>query len=83
MRYYGARKRKVLVDIKMKKIVISEKIKDYRQKNGLTQGDFGNLIGVSAQAISKWEREVCYPDITFLSDIAEILSCNINDFFTE
>ena len=65
----------------MKKIVISEKIKDYRRKNGLTQEDFGNLIGVSAQAISKWEREECYPDITFLSDIAEILSCNINDFF--
>ncbi|MBE6607789.1 MAG: helix-turn-helix domain-containing protein [Ruminococcaceae bacterium] len=65
----------------MKKIIISQKIKDYRRKNSLTQEDFGKLIGVSAQAISKWERCECYPDIIFLPDIAELLSCSINDFF--
>lgn len=65
----------------MKKIIISQKIKDYRRKNSLTQEDFGKLIGVSAQAISKWERCECYPDIIFLPDIAELLSCSVNDFF--
>jgi len=65
----------------MKKIIISQKIKDYRRKNSLTQEDFGKLIGVSAQAVSKWERCECYPDIIFLPDIAELLSCSINDFF--
>ncbi|MBP3334004.1 MAG: helix-turn-helix domain-containing protein [Clostridia bacterium] len=65
----------------MKKIIISQKIKDYRKKNSLTQEDFGKLIGVSAQAISKWERCECYPDIIFLPDIAELLSCSVNDFF--
>lgn len=65
----------------MKRIVISEKIKEYRRKNNLTQEEFGKLIGVSAQAISKWEREVCCPDIIFLPDLAEVLSCTVNDFF--
>ena len=65
----------------MKKITIAEKIKKYRLENGLTQRDFGKLLGVSAQAISKWEREECYPDIIFLPEIADILSCKINDFF--
>ena len=65
----------------MKKITIAEKIKKYRLENGLTQRDFGKLLGVSAQAISKWEREECYPDIIFLPEIAGILSCKINDFF--
>ena len=65
----------------MKKITISERIKEYRRKNDLTQEEFGKLLGVSAQAISKWERQECYPDITFLPDIAELLSCNVNDFF--
>ena len=65
----------------MRKIIISQKIKNYRRNNNLTQEDFGKLLGVSAQAISKWERQECYPDITFLPDLAELLSCNVNDFF--
>ena len=65
----------------MKRIIIAEKIKEYRRKNGLTQEEFGKLLGVSAQAISKWEREECYPDITFLPEVAALLSCNVDDFF--
>ncbi|MBO5305466.1 MAG: helix-turn-helix transcriptional regulator [Clostridia bacterium] len=67
----------------MKRIIIAEKIKEYRRKNGLTQEEFGRLLGVSAQAISKWEREECYPDITFLPEIASLLTCNVDDFFEE
>ena len=65
----------------MKKIIVSEKIKEYRRENRLTQEEFGRLLGVSAQAISKWERRECYPDITFLPEIAELLCCSVNDFF--
>ena len=65
----------------MNKIVVAEKIIEFRQKNNLTQGEFGKLLGISAQAISKWEREVCYPDITILPDLAEALGCTVNDFF--
>ena len=66
----------------MKSIIVSEKIKEYRKENHLTQEEFGKLLGVSAQAISKWERKECYPDITFLPDIASLLCCSINEFFT-
>ena len=65
----------------MKKIIVSEKIKEYRRENRLTQEEFGRLLGVSAQAVSKWEREECYPDITFLPDIASLLLCSVCDFF--
>ena len=65
----------------MKKILVSEKIKEYRRENRLTQEAFGKLLGVSPQAISKWERVECYPDITFLPALADLLSCSINDFF--
>ena len=65
----------------MKKIIVAEKIMEFRRKNNLTQGEFGKLLGISAQAISKWEREVCYPDITFLPILAEVLGCSVNDFF--
>ena len=66
----------------MRSVIISEKIKEYRKENKLTQEELGKLLGVSAQAISKWERKECYPDITFLPDIASLLCCSINEFFT-
>ena len=67
----------------MNKILVAEKIMEFRQKNNLTQGEFGKLLGISAQAISKWEREICYPDITILPDLARVLGCSVNDFFEE
>ena len=65
----------------MNKILISEKIKSYRKEQRLTQRDFARMIGVSAQAISKWERVECYPDIAFLPDLADVLGCAVDDFF--
>lgn len=65
----------------MIKIVIHDKIRAYRKSNALTQAAFGEMIGVSAQAISKWERGECYPDITLLPPLAALLGCSVNDFF--
>ena len=63
------------------KIMLAEKIREYRSQNHLTQEEFGKLLGVSAQAVSKWEREECYPDITFLPELAALLCCSISDLF--
>lgn len=65
----------------MKKVMISDMIKAYRRRHKLTQAQFGDVIGVSPQAVSKWERQECYPDITFLPDLAALLGCSVNDFF--
>ncbi len=62
-------------------ITIAEKIKEYRKKNNLTQGEFGKLLGVSAQAVYKWEQNICYPDIVLLPFFAQILECSIDDLF--
>ena len=65
----------------MSKITISERIKSHRRRNNLTQEEFGCLFGISAQAVSKWERVECYPDITFLPELAALLLCRVDDFF--
>ena len=65
----------------MIKIIISKKIKEYRDRHDLTQKQFSDLIGISAQAVSKWEREECYPDITFLPRLAKLLECSVDEFF--
>ena len=65
----------------MKKIIVSVRIREFRQANGLSQESFGKMIGVTPQAVSKWERDECYPDITVLPILAELLDCSVNDFF--
>ena len=65
----------------IKRIIVSQKIKSFRYENRLTQEQFATSLGLSPQAISKWEREECYPDITFLPTLAETLGCTVNDFF--
>ena len=63
----------------MNKIRIAECILNYRKSRGLTQGEFGALLGVSAFAVSKWEREICYPDIFLLSDLSNLLGISIDE----
>jgi len=60
---------------------ISQKIKQYRREQYLSQKQLGELLGVSAQAISKWENETSYPDLFVLPELAELLGCQVDDFF--
>jgi len=64
-------------------ITIAERIKAYRSENNLSLKEFGKLIGVSAQAVCKWEQNTCYPDIIFLPHLARILGCTADDFFEQ
>ena len=41
---------------------ISTCIRAYRREHAMSQTTFGELFGVSAQAVSKWEREISCPD---------------------
>ena len=61
------------------KINISENIKINRQLKGMTQEELAGVLGVSPQAISKWERGDGYPDITTLPDIAGFFEISIDE----
>lgn len=65
----------------MEKLSVSEKIIAYRTKNKLTQKVLGDRLGVSAQAVSKWERCQSYPDIALLPALARLIGCRIDEFF--
>ena len=52
---------------------ISEKISELRKARGLTQEKLGKLCGVSSQAVSKWEKAECLPDILLLPTLCEAL----------
>ncbi len=64
------------------KLYVSKNIKNYRLAERLTQKEFGEILGVSPQAVSKWENETAYPDIFLLPTIAETLYISIDALIT-
>ena len=46
-------------------------IKRLRKARDITQEDFSEMLGVSCQSVSRWENNVCYPDLELLPVIAE------------
>ncbi len=57
---------------------VGEQIAALRKAKGLTQSELGERIGVSFQAVSKWERGETLPDITLLPDLAKILETTVD-----
>lgn len=49
-------------------------IKELRQKKKMSQEELAENLGVSTQAVSRWETGVSYPDITLLPFIANVFS---------
>ena len=60
---------------------VGENIAYFRKKLGLTQEMLSERIGVTAQAVSKWENGVTNPDISLLPQISEALGIGIGDLF--
>ena len=52
------------------KFNFGEKMKNLRKKRDLTQEQFAEYLGVSFQAVSKWETNAAYPDISLFPIIA-------------
>lgn len=60
--------------------VLSERITELRKERGLTQEQLGQLVGVSAQAVSKWEKGGA-PDVELLPALADRLGVTIDSLF--
>jgi len=58
---------------------IAQNLKRLRAEKGLTQEEVAERVGVSGQAVSKWEREECYPDITLLPGLANLFGVTVDE----
>ncbi len=63
----------------MTTIKINEQIAFLRKQKGLTQEELANALGVTNQAVSKWESAQCCPDIQFLPDLAKIFDVSVDE----
>lgn len=60
---------------------IGNKIKKLRVNKGITQEVLAQQLGVSYQAVSRWENNLTMPDISLLPDIATYFGITIDDLF--
>ncbi|MCK8059010.1 MULTISPECIES: helix-turn-helix transcriptional regulator [unclassified Fusibacter] len=58
---------------------IGEVIKMHRGRKGLTQDKLAEILGVSAQAISRWENQMTYPDINLIPAIANFFGISTDE----
>lgn len=61
----------------------SEKLKEIRRKEGISQEQLAEKIGVSRQAITKWETGKGLPDVENMVIIAEIFKTTIDELLTD
>ena len=52
-------------------------IRTFRKDKGMTQLELSELLGVTDRAVSKWERGLGCPDVSFLPKLSEIFSIDI------
>ena len=64
-----------------KRLMVAARIRAFRRAHHMTQDELGNRLGVTPQAVSRWEREECYPDILILYELAQLFGCSMEDFF--
>ena len=60
-------------------MTFGEKLKKLRIEKQLSQEDLANQLGVSRQAISKWEQDIALPDTNNLILIAKIFKVSLDD----
>ena len=62
--------------------ILSQNIGAFRKEKGLTQTQFAKQLGVTYQAVSKWENGKSAPDVSLLPKIAGIFTCSLDELFS-
>lgn len=60
---------------------LGNRISELRREAGLTQEQLAGMLGVTYQAVSKWETGNSYPDISLLPRLSEIFHVSLDSLF--
>lgn len=66
----------------MKSLTLGKRIQRLRKEAGLTQDALAERMGVTPQAVSKWENDLCCPDILSLPALAQALHATADTLLT-
>ena len=65
----------------MEQIYFGQRIAALRKRKGMTQEALAQLLGITNQAVSKWESDQCCPDIMQLPALAELFDISMDALF--
>lgn len=60
-----------------------DKLIELRKKNGLSQEELAEKLGVSRQSVSKWESNNTYPETDKIIQIANLFECSMDDLIND
>lgn len=63
----------------MKKQTLGMTIASLRKERGLTQLELAEKMGVTDKAVSKWERDLCCPDVNSLPKLADVFGTSVDE----
>lgn len=61
---------------------LGKRVAALRRDKGLKQDDLAQQLGVTPQAVSKWENDQTCPDITLLPQLAQILGVSVDELLS-
>ena len=64
------------------KETIGQVIRRLRKERGITQEEMADMLGVTAQAVSKWENDVGIPDVSQFVPIANLFDISMDTLFS-
>ena len=63
----------------MKKQTFGTMIAAMRKENGMTQLELAEKMGVTDKAVSKWERDLSFPDVNSIPKLADIFNVTVDE----
>ena len=63
----------------MKNQTLGKMISTLRKEKGMTQLELAEKMGVTDKAVSKWERDLSFPDINSIPKLAEIFEISVDE----
>lgn len=65
--------------VEMKRNTLGMMISSLRKENGMTQLELAEKMGVTDKAVSKWERDLSYPDVNSIPKLADIFGVSVDE----
>ena len=63
----------------MNKQTFGNMVATLRKQNGMTQLELAEKMGVTDKAVSKWERDLSFPDVNSIPKLAEIFDITVDE----
>ena len=55
------------------------KIREYRERNGLSQEELARRLGIDRSSVAKWESSCNIPRLAHLLELAKIFCCSVDE----